>query len=199
MAKRQTYDELIWLAAEQHGWVRTDDAEAAGINPAYLRKLAAAGKAEHRAYGLYRMNAIPPTPLDEYHEAVLRTRGEGAVAGDAALALWELADVNPRTIDVVMWAGQRMRPKLPRHIRVRQRRLTPDQIEHVDGIPVLAPPVAIANAIDDGIEGGLAAQAIATARRRELIGQVEEARLLVRLADRNRTAHSKERTLIAAG
>ena len=102
------YDRLVELAADQHGFVRTEEAEAAGVRSDYLRRLAMNGRLERRAQGLYRLTALPVGPLDEYHEAVLVARGEGVVAGDAALALWGLADVNPREIEVVLPAGQRV-------------------------------------------------------------------------------------------
>ncbi|MDA8381053.1 MAG: type IV toxin-antitoxin system AbiEi family antitoxin domain-containing protein [Actinomycetota bacterium] len=183
------YDRLVELAADQHGFVRTEEAEAVGIRPDYLRRLAMKGRLERRAQGLYRLTALPVGPLDEYHEAVLAARGEGVVAGDAALALWGLADVNPREIEVVLPAGQRVRRTNDRRFRLRQRRLDPDQIDHVEGIPVLAPQVAIAEAIANGIEGNMAEQAIANARRRELVGELGAARLRVQLADRNARPH----------
>jgi len=96
------YDRLVELAADKHGFVRTEDAKEAGVRPDYLRRLAMKGRLERRAQGLYRLTALPVGPLDEYHEAVLAARGEGVVAGDAALALWGLTDVNPREIEVIL-------------------------------------------------------------------------------------------------
>jgi len=84
----------------------------------YVRKLAAAGRADHRARGIYRLTAIPVTARDEYHEAVLWAGA--AVAGEAALALWDLADVNPRHIDVVIPAGRRLRRHDAGRFRVTQ-------------------------------------------------------------------------------
>ena len=63
-----TYDRLVELAAERHGYVRVDAAADIGLRPEYLRKLAAVGRLEHCARGLYRLNAIPKTEHDEYHE-----------------------------------------------------------------------------------------------------------------------------------
>ena len=179
------YDRLVELAADQHGFVRTEQAEEAGVRPDYLRRLAMKGRLERRAQGLYRLTALPVGPLDEYHEAVLAARGEGVVAGDAALALWGLADVNPREIEVILPAGQRIRRANDHRFRLRQRRLHPDQIDSVEGIRVLAPQAAIAEAIATGLEGKMVEQAIANARRRELIGEIGAARLRVQLADRN--------------
>lgn len=183
------YDRLVELAADQHGFVRTEEAEEAGVRPDYLRRLAMTGRLERRAQGLYRLTALPVGPLDEYHEAVLAARGQGVVAGDAALALWGLADVNPREIDVILPAGQRVRRANDRRFRLRQRRLDPEQIDQVEGIPVLAPQAAIEEAIASGLEGDMVEQAIANARRRELIGELGAARLRVQMADRNDRAH----------
>lgn len=179
------YDRLVELAADQHGFVRTEDAEEAGVRPDYLRRLAMTGRLERRAQGLYRLTALPVGPLDEYHEAVLTARGEGVVAGDAALALWNLADVNPRQIEVVLPAGQRVRRAHDRRFHLRQLRLDPDQIDQVDGIPVLTPRAAIEQAITNGLEGAMIEQAITNARRRELISELTASRLRVQLADRN--------------
>ncbi|MHB8352695.1 MAG: hypothetical protein ACYDFT_08445, partial [Thermoplasmata archaeon] len=120
---------------------------------------------------------------------VLAARGEGVVAGEAALALWDLADVNPREIEVILPAGQRVRRTQDRRFRLRQQRLRPDQIDQVDGIPVLSPRAAIEEAIANGMEGDMIEQAIANARRRELIGELGAARLRVQLADRNVRVH----------
>ena len=146
------------------------------------------GRLERRAQGLYRLTALPVGPLDEYHEAVLAARGE-VVAGDAALARWGLAEANPREIEVVLPAGQRVRRANDRRFRLHQRRLDPDQIDHVEGIPVLAPQAAIAEAIANGLEGHMVEQAITNARRRELVGELAAARLRVPLADRNAPTH----------
>jgi predicted transcriptional regulator of viral defense system len=185
------YDRLVKLAADQHGFVRVKDAKEVGIRPDYLRRLAMTGRVERRAQGLYRLTALPVGPLDEYHEAVFAAGGEGVVAGDAALALWNLADVNPREVEVVLPNRQRVRRAQDRRFRLRQWRLDPDQIDHVDGIPVLAPRAAIGEAIDNGLEGNLVEQAIANARQRQLISELTAARLRVQLADRNERVHGK--------
>jgi predicted transcriptional regulator of viral defense system len=187
-----TYDRLIEIAADQHGFIRTEDAAKAGIRPDYLRRLAMTDRLERRAQGLYRLTAIPVGPLDEYQEAILVARGEGVVGGDAALALWELADVNPREIEVILPAGQRIRRVHDRRFRLRQRRLNPNQIDYVGGIPVLTPEAALREAIVNGLEGNMVDQAIANAQRREMISELVAARLRVQLADRNVRVHGVE-------
>jgi predicted transcriptional regulator of viral defense system len=59
---------------------------------------------------------VPPTRYDQFAEALLRA-GEGAyLHGESVLALFALADVNPRQIKVAV--GRRARPKLPSWIEL---------------------------------------------------------------------------------
>ena len=157
------------------------------IPQVHIRRLATTGRAEHQARGLYRLIAIPVTANDEYHEAVLWAGDGAAVAGEAALALWDLADVNPCRIDVAVPSGRR----LPRRhdngrFRVRSVQMGADDIDFVDQVPVVVPAVAIAQVIERGMDGRLLAQAITAAAGRGLLGQLAEARLRVALADRPR-------------
>lgn len=184
MAEMTVLERLIGRAAEQHGFVRTADAAEMEVNPAAMRKLAAAGRLEHRAWGLYRMVAFPSTPHDEFHEAVLWANGVGVVGGEAALALWDLADVNPRKIEIIVPPNYQPRRKGHERYKTRRRKLADADIETVDNIPVLAVRVAIADAVKAGVAGELIEQAITNARTRKLIGLVTESRLRVQLADR---------------
>lgn len=190
MPNRQTFERLVERAAGQHGFVRTEDARQIGVNPVYLRKLAARGTLEARGRGLYRLAAIPPTPRDEYHEAVLWANGDAVIGGEGALALWGLADVNPRRIEIVLPPRYQLRRQGADRYRVTRRALGPDDVDEVDNIPVAAPAAAIAQAIDQGVEGSLIEQAIANARGRQLFGPTTEARLRVRLDDRGRLARA---------
>jgi predicted transcriptional regulator of viral defense system len=102
------------IAMDNYGYVTTRQAESAGVPKIELVKLATRNNLAHVAYGLYRDETIPPTPLDEYAEATLRS-GEGAfLRGETVLALLELADVNPRTIAVA--TPKRTRRVMPAHI-----------------------------------------------------------------------------------
>ncbi|PRB63437.1 hypothetical protein [Microbacterium sp. MYb45] len=110
-----TYRDVVHeIAADNYGYVTTRDAEDAGVPKIELVKLATRNRFTHIAYGLYRDETIPRTPLDEYAEATLRA-GEGAfLRGESVLALLGLADVNPRTITVA--TPKRTRRRMPAHI-----------------------------------------------------------------------------------
>ena len=102
MAAEARYrDRVREIALGEYGYVTTKDAAAAGVPAVELRKLAARGALVHVAYGIYRVPDAPGSPFDQFAEALLRA-GDGAyLRGDSVLALFGLADVNPRKIRVV--------------------------------------------------------------------------------------------------
>lgn len=119
MATRVKYREIVReIALDHYGFVTTREAADAGVPPVELPKLAARGGLVNVAYGIYRVPDIPPTPYDQFAEALLRA-GEGSyLHGESVLALFGLADVNPRTIKVAV--RRRARPKLPPFVELTQ-------------------------------------------------------------------------------
>jgi len=119
MAGERTYrDTVRELALDQYGYVTTQDAADAGVPPVELPKLAARGRLVNVAYGVYRVTDIPITEYDQFAEALLRV-GEGAfLHGESVLALFGLADVNPRSIKVAV--PRRARPNLPPFVQLTQ-------------------------------------------------------------------------------
>ena len=106
------------IALDHYGYVTTKEAAEAGVPAVELPKLAARGGLENVAYGLYRVPDIPVTAYDQFAEALLRA-GEGAyLHGESVLALFALADVNPRRIKVAV--RRRTRPKLPAFLELTQ-------------------------------------------------------------------------------
>lgn len=121
------------VAVEQYGYVTSRRAGEIGLPAAELPKLAARGGLTHIARGLYRFDDVPVTPLDQFMEATLLA-GPGAVlAGDAVLAMYELALVNPRRITVV--TPHRVRAKLPIWLKLEQRDLDAADLTNFEGIP----------------------------------------------------------------
>lgn len=175
---------LLEVAAGQYGLFSVQQAAEGGVADAVVRKLAASDVLERRAQGVYRIAAFPISPATEYMEAVLWAKGRGVIGGEAALVLWDLADVNPRKIDLVVPKSYRPRRQGGELYRVRRVDLDAGDIDEVDGVPVVTPAVAIRQAIDSGVPADLIEQAVRRAEARELIGRQTSARLLVALYDR---------------
>lgn len=117
MAADVKYREIVReIALDHYGYVTTKEAAEAGVPAVELPKLAARGGLESVAYGLYRVPDIPTTAYDQFAEALLRA-GDGAyLHGESVLALFGLADVNPRQIKVAV--RRRARSKVPAFIEM---------------------------------------------------------------------------------
>ena len=90
------------IALDHFGYVTTNAAVMAGVPAVELPKLAARGGLDHVAYGLYRVPDVPPTAHDQFAEALLRVGEDAYLHGESVLALFQLADVNPRQIKVAI-------------------------------------------------------------------------------------------------
>jgi predicted transcriptional regulator of viral defense system len=185
---------LLEVAARQHGLFGVQQAADVGVVDAVVRKLAARDVLERRAQGVYRIVAFPLGPAAEYMEAVLWAKGRGVIGGEAALVLWDLADVNPRRIDLIVPKSYRPRRQGGDLYRVRRADLAPDEVDEVDGVPVVTPAVAIRHAVGDGVGADFVEQAIRRAEARELIGRQTAARLAVALYDRGATPTKRATT-----
>ncbi len=119
MAIKVRYRDVVReVAYDNYGYVTTKAAADAGVPAIEMPKLAARGGLTNVAYGLYRVPDVPPTRFDQFAEALLRV-GEGAyLHGESVLALFGLADVNPRQIKVAV--PRRVRAKLPAFIELTQ-------------------------------------------------------------------------------
>lgn len=121
MAVEVKYRDIVReIALDHYGYVSTRDAAEAGVPAVELPKLAARGGLENVAYGLYRVPDVPPTRYDQFAEALLRAGAGAYLHGESVLALFGLADVNPRQIKVAM--RRRARPKLPAFVELTQVR-----------------------------------------------------------------------------
>lgn len=168
-------EKLLEAAGMQRGYVTTANAAELGVPAVELRKLAQRGHLDRVAHGVYRIKAFPRQEHDDLMEAALWPAGRGVISHESALELWDLADVNPKKIDVTVPAGYRPRRKANLRYRVTTRDL--DEVEYVKGIPVVTPEQAIIDAIDAGVQPRFIDQAIRRARELRLFGRETEQRI----------------------
>ncbi len=117
MAADVKYRDIVReIALDHYGYVTTRDAAEAGVPAVELPKLAARGGLENVAYGLYRVPDVPPHAVRPVRRGA-PAGGRGRVPPRrVGLALFGLADVNPRQIKVAV--PRRTRPKLPPYIEL---------------------------------------------------------------------------------
>ncbi len=179
------YDAVFELAADNYGFVTQDHAHEVGIPSQRLVVLADRGLLERRRQGLYRVIALPASPLDSYMEATLWPVGvQGVLSDETALELYGLSDVSPAKIHITVPRRHRTRRAIPAQYVIHHRDLQPDEITSHEGIPIVAAtrairdahaghlgPALIRQAIDDGERLGKLNPATATELRVELLGQ----------------------------
>lgn len=170
-------ERLIEVAAVQRGYVTTRDALDLGINPVELRKLKQRGRLERHAHGLYRLAAFPHQEHDELMRASLWADGRGVISHESAIALWNLADVNPSKINLTVPPPYRPRRQGGDGYRVWTRPLNAVDTDRLDGIPVVIAQRAIIEAANCGMQFRFVEQAIHTSRGRRLFGRETEERI----------------------
>lgn len=159
------YDDVLEVAVDNHGYVTARDARAAGVDPAALRKLAATGRLERTAQGVYRVPVLAGGAHAAYAEAVAWTRGRGVISHESALDLLELCDVNPPLIHVTVPSTYTPRRQGGDLYRVWRRSLDPASVIAYDGLPVVRPLDSIRDCLAYGTDTTLLIQACASARR----------------------------------
>lgn len=170
MATGMKYRAIVReIALDNYGFVTTREADEAGVPAIELPKLAARGGLESVAYGLYRVTDVPATAFDQFAEALLRVGERAYLYGESVLALFGLADVNPRTIKVAV--NRRARPKLPPYIELVHVK-EEGRTTHYEGLA--AQPVAEALLSSRGrIETGRLREAAKQARAEGLLTTAE--------------------------
>lgn len=173
-----TWATLHERALERYGFITTDDAQCAGVDPTYLRLMAQRGTIEHVSYGLYRFPQVPVTEHTHLMEAVLWV-GDGAVLShDAVLSMHGLANANPSIIRITTHKRVR-KAHPPSAIRVIRRVLPDEDLTTYDGIP----STTVARALLDSrdlimrsrlIEAAHEARDDGLVRRRQFTPLVEE-------------------------
>ena len=163
------YTELFEVAADQNGYVTTDDVRGLGGTAQVLVDMHRHGQLQRVAHGLYRFPLYPRDPRDELKQATLWPRGLGVISHDSALDLWELCDVNPAKIHVTVPRSARLRRQAPALYVVHVRDLDPADVTASEGIPVVSAKRAVLDGIERHLDGRLIDQAIDNGRRRGLL------------------------------
>lgn len=168
------YTQLLDVANAQNGFVTAEDAKALGINPLRLQDLTRRRTAEKVGHGIYRLTAIPATPLDAYMEATLWPHGtRGVLSHETALDLHDLCDVNPARIHVTVPKAFRPRREAPKLYVIHRLDLAEGEKTVHEGIPIVTPFRAILDGIEARLGERLLGQAIENAERRGLLTPAE--------------------------
>lgn len=162
------FDCIYEIAADNYGLVTSAEAREAGIVSAELKRWVDDGRLERRGQGVYKLSRYIPTPYDRYAEACALVGDDAYLYGEAVLAMFELALVNPSVLTVA--TPTRRRKKLPSWIKLVQARK--GRVTVNEGIPSQSVADAIMTCRGSVMEERLL-QAIEDARSRGLLAAAE--------------------------
>lgn len=168
-----TLTRLGSIAERRWGMFTTAQAETVGVARKQLVRMTASGAIERLAQGVYRMGGAPP----QDHESIYATwlalggataaRTESGVAplvagGITAAVVHEIGDFFLDGLNFIV--GSRKTTRLP-DVRLRIRRLTPDDVIPVNGLPTLTVERTIIDLVELGTDTSMIADALSDAVR----------------------------------
>jgi predicted transcriptional regulator of viral defense system len=135
---------LYHIAEAQSGYFTAAQALNVGFTSPLLSYHTRQGTFQRVAHGVYRLTYYPPTPHEDLFVAWLRTGPNSVISHESALALYELSDVLPSSIHLIV---PRTASRRRSGLRLHTNRLAEDEVTRYQGLPVTTPARTIADAI----------------------------------------------------
>jgi predicted transcriptional regulator of viral defense system len=159
------HNQLYQIAEGQAGYFTARQAREAGFSAERLTNSCKAGNIFRVASGVYRLARFPASPFEDLFVAWLRTGPNSVISHESALAVYQLTDVLPGEIHVII-----PRTASRRHggIRLHTNRLEPGDITTREGLPITTPARTIADLAISSLSEDLIRQAVREALRRGL-------------------------------
>lgn len=160
------HDHLYRTAEAQAGYFTAAQARHVGFSRALLSYYAQTNLFERIRPGIYRLKRFPASPNEDLFVAWLRTGPQSVISHDSALVLYDLSDLLPDAIHLIVpRTASRRHPGL----RLHTNRLQPEDVTHYAGLPVTAVQRTIVDMIASGLSEELVQQAIGDALRRGMV------------------------------
>ena len=170
MIAKPDYDHLYEIAESQAGYFTAGQAREAGFSWERLSSNVKSGLFIRVARGVYRLTRFPSSPHEDLFVAWLKTGHSAVISHESALAVYELSDVLPSEIHVIVPRTSSRRRK---GIRQHTNQLTPNEITQRAGLPLTTVVRTIADVSTTGLADEQILQAIHEAIQRGLISEKE--------------------------
>ena len=178
-------EQLRELALDQHGFVSSAQAVAAGIPKTELPRLASRGRISRVGHGIYRISQVPSTQYENLALALLETGVEDAcISHDTALAVWEICDINSATLHTSVPQGRRIRRSLKPHYEIHRQNVQPSDATWWQEIPLTSIAKTIGDCIVDGTPTYLLRQAIVNGAASGMLSSLDQQELTQKLDQR---------------
>lgn len=168
MNTKPDYNRLYEFAEEQAGYFTAAQAHEAGFSWERLTNSVKSGKFQRIAAGVYRLSQFPSHPHEDLFYTWLSVDSSSAISHESALAYYDLSDVLPSEIHVIV---PRTASRRRRNIRQHTNRLAPGEAVTRGGLRVTTVARTIADVAAAGLAEELVRQAIQEALRKGLVSK----------------------------
>lgn len=175
MPGNPNYDRLYEVAEGQAGYFTAKQAQGAGFSWDRLSANVRSGRFLRAAHGVYRLNHFPGSPFEDLFVAWLRAGPGAVISHESALAVYELSDVLPGEVHLIV---PRTASRRRRGLRQHTQRLEPQEIRIRNGLPV----TTVERTLVDVSKSGLAQEQVRLAVREALRRGLTDQEKLLRQA-----------------
>jgi predicted transcriptional regulator of viral defense system len=152
------YQQLYETAESQAGYFAARQARGCGFTWERLSSNVDTGRFIRVRRGIYRLAQFPGSDFEDLFVAWLRTGPDSVISHDSALGLYDLSDIMPAEIHVIV---PRTASRRRQSVRQHTHRLDADEVTTRNGLPVTTVPRTLA----DVAASGLAAEQVSLAIR----------------------------------
>lgn len=174
MRLKPDYDHLYEIAEEQAGYFTTKQAREAGFSWERLSANVQTQRFMRIAYGVYRLNHFPGSLHEDLFVAWLRAGPSAVVSHQSALAVYELSDVLPSEVHLIV---PRTASRRRKGIRQHTQRLNPEDVTRRNGLPITTVERTLADVINSGIAQEQVRKAVREGLRRGLTDREKLSRM----------------------
>lgn len=147
------HQRLYEIAEQQAGYFTAAQARAVGFSQSLLSYYTKTGRVNRIRQRIYRLVQFPGSVYEDLFVAWLQTGPNSAISHESALAVYELSDVLPGEVHVIV---PRTASRRRKGVRLHTNRLEADEVTRRAGLPI----TTVARTITDVIAGGLAQEQI---------------------------------------
>ena len=142
------YQQLYETAESQAGYFAAHQARESGLTWERLSSNVKSGRFIRVRRGIYRLTQFPGSDFEDLFVAWLRTGPDSVISHESALALYDLSDVLPSEIHVIVpRTSSRRRPDIRQHTH----RLDAGEVTTREGLPVTTVPRTLADVAASGL------------------------------------------------
>jgi len=179
------YDRIYEIAESQAGYFTAQQARQVGFSWERLSANVKSGRFQRVTQGVYRLKHYPSSAHEDLFIAWLRAGPASVISHESALAVYELSDVLPGEVHLIVPPNSSRRRE---NIHQHRNALAADEITKRNGLPI----TTVERTIQDVISAGLADEQVRLAIQQAMQRGLTNQEKLLNQAQRSggRTARS---------